>query len=302
MVAIRSEGQRNPRTRIVNGVFVAVLTLVGVGGWWSTQTPFSPTGLLELEYSSKESIDYPMDVSTVPVAKRPTSTDRVIPKPAKPLLYDHEWLTDDKSINGLWEDSGCQKFREKEQPIPSEELWNMLRETYVAVVGKEESRIASTTSSPRHGFGVSFEAKQAGEKGRGVFAKQDVAKGDLVWSATRFTAVFKTADLYRTFLRSLPYYECCQAMGYTWPAKTKKEGKKPWIAVDLDEGALMNSGSHGYGKKEYKEDLSNTKCVSETKEHPKGACFAMRDISSGEEFLCNYDGFSSASWFKDLGI
>jgi hypothetical protein len=228
--------------------------------------------------------------------------------------YHHEWLTDDKDVNELWNDSGCQSLREKEQPIPTPEVWNRLRETYEAVVGIQESRIDATkvTSmsssmidtelAPSNGFVVPFQVQQAGEKGRGVFAKSNVVNGQLVWSATRFTAVFKTGEQYRTFLQSLPYYECCQAMGFAYAAKSKAEGKHPWIAVDMDEGALLNSGSNGYGKKDYEEDISNLKCISETEEHPKGACFAIRDIKEGEEFLCNYEGFSNGHWFRTLGL
>ena len=258
-------------------------------------TPILEHGLLF--GSSIQPIEYPAVSSETPKSIEGNS----IAKPVR-TLYDHKWLTDDKTMSEFWYDSDCESFRRKEQPIPSEELWRKLRETYVSVVGPNESRIADPSSSPWHGFGVSFEVKQAGEKGRGVFATANVSKGQLVWSATRFTAVFKTADLYRTFLRSLPYYECCQAMGFTWPARTKAEGKKPWIAVDLDPGALMNSGSHGYGKKEYKADVNNVECVGEAKGHLKGACFAIRDIAPGEEFLCDYRGFSDSSWFKKLGL
>lgn len=301
MVAIRSEGSRNlgsdARTR---GVVAAIILTLVVGGWWWTWTaPILVTGL---SYdSSMRPVDYPAIFSETLRSNKGKSGNLRTAKPALPI-YDHKWLTDDKTISELWYDSECESFRKKEQPIPSEELWRMLRERYVSVVGPKESRIADPSSTPWHGFGVPFEAKQAGEKGRGVFATANVSKGQLVWSATRFTAVFKTADLYRTFLRSLPYYESCQAMGYTWPAKTKSEGKKPWIAVDLDPGALMNSGSHGYGEKEYQEDVSNVQCVGETKDHPKGACFALRDIASGEEFLCDYSGFSDSSWFRKLGL
>jgi hypothetical protein len=72
--------------------------------------------------------------------------------------------------------------------------------------------------------------------------------------------------------------------------------------VDMDEGALLNSGSYGYGKKNYQEDISNLECISEAKDHPKGACFAIRDIVAGDEFLCNYESFSNWVWFRDLGL
>jgi SET domain-containing protein len=44
------------------------------------------------------------------------------------------------------------------------------------------------------------------------------------------------------------------------------------------------------------------KCISETKEHPKGVCTAIQDIAPGDEFLCNYAGFSSGDLFRALGL
>jgi cytoskeletal protein RodZ len=78
--------------------------------------------------------------------------------------YLHEWLTDDKDVNQLWEDSKCESLREHGKPVPTPQVWNHLRETYEAVMGSQESQIdttkvvataaltSSVTALPSNGF------------------------------------------------------------------------------------------------------------------------------------------------------
>merc|ERR1740124_1215878 len=104
------------------------------------------------------------------------------------------------TVNEFWSELDCETiFEEDARPIHNESTWMLLRGIYHGIVGPEQSSITPITHES--GFGYKTRVQQ-NEKGRSVFADEDIAEGELIWY-TRNTARFRTGDSYRNFLHSV---------------------------------------------------------------------------------------------------
>jgi hypothetical protein len=180
-----------------------------------------------------------------------------------------------------------------EFPIYRQADWKKLRQTYYAIVGKNASSIASPTGED--GFFVPFEKL---ESPRGLYAAQDIAIGQHIWTGTKQMAVFDNPTDYKTFLVSIPSDRACDILHYFGYVQIFNEDNGESceehfrIIVDLDDWAYVNFASDGR--------QASIGCLPEWNDQYIGGCkrnaYALRDIKKGEEILIE-EGTSSAGLY-----
>lgn len=208
----------------------------------------------------------------------------------------------------FWEGFECDALFREPRPIHNASTWAFLRGIYLGVVGSESTLQDSPYSL--HGFQKSVIVKQSPGKGRGVFANEFIAKGELIW-ITAQEARFHSGEVYRRFLASVPDDLVCDVMQLTYIQETDEsllEGypelySEKMIAVDLDEGGLVNADWETNGDAQnigYYRDLENADeegpWFSSTQHY-----VALTDIQPGEELISSYDEVSEEEW-RDFGI
>jgi SET domain-containing protein len=106
-------------------------------------------------------------------------------------------------------------------------------------------------------------------EGLGVFTREPIRKGDLVWRFdTRFDRVIPVADM-----RDAPAHMQEFLDRYTYPLPSDPEN---FVVLDVDEGRFMNHA-----------DEPNCEFP------PDGETgWAVRDIAAGEELTCHYACFT----------
>jgi hypothetical protein len=110
------------------------------------------------------------------------------------------------SLNDIWEEYDCDAVVEDERPVHDKSTWMMLRTVYHSIVGASRATIPL---SARHGFVVAHKVKYSEGRGRGVFAEEDIKKGQLVYSGEQQVAEFTSGSDYRRFLQSIPKDLAC---------------------------------------------------------------------------------------------
>mmetsp|Transcript_18066 Transcript_18066/g.26497 ORF Transcript_18066/g.26497 Transcript_18066/m.26497 type:complete len:249 (-) Transcript_18066:131-877(-) len=202
----------------------------------------------------------------------------------KPL--ETEWWDELWSIGEMWELFGCDEIFASARPVHNQSTWMLMRGVYHGVVGPNASSISPL--SYESGFPPPIEAKQAGPKGRGVFAAGTVKKGDMVWTAKRNRAKWGDGPSYRKFLISIPTDLACDVLQWAYVQSFSDEENDYesdlLICADLDEGSFMNSASY--------DEEPNVGCTPSPEEKCKDNMYALRDIEVGEELLCNYGDFA----------
>lgn len=165
-------------------------------------------------------------------------------------------------------------------------------------------------------FTVPVIVGDAGEKGRGIYAKEFIRKGTLVLDIdSDNVGVFKDAMQWREFTYSLGVVDpetSCNFMEWCWVQHIEKEEgarediRHGWtVFLAFDESGLVNNAEWG-------EEMANVRCgtlVKEDEGHETwSACkysyHASKDIQAGDELLINYSEFEDATqtgWI-DFGV
>jgi hypothetical protein len=200
------------------------------------------------------------------------------------------WQEDDWDLSTIYSHLDCSTIFESERPIYSLEMWMTMRRTYHDLLGDNPGEL-----SEEDGFSVAVEAKQSTDKGRSIYAAQDIQQGVHIWTEARQLATFDSGTIYKRFLASLPKDMACDVMIWSYIQFVEVVDvveldvrKAPRICVDLEIGVLVNTVSSpedtidaGYWLPEWKDS------------HPSmvGAqnLYALRDIKKGEEILMDYD-------------
>jgi len=194
---------------------------------------------------------------------------------------------DDDDIDydlAIWVEMGCKDILYP-RPIPSQSDWMYARKIYRDIVGEDDATIiADDDEKENNGFPVLIEPKQSSpEKGRGVFALQDINEGTLVWSISNM-AKFKNGERYREFLSKFEVGLACDMIGWSYVVDTC-DGEL-CIAITLDDSSLCNDGGE-----DYYDDNANVGCYEgETKVCIEND-YALGDIKAGDELLCKYENF-----------
>lgn len=217
----------------------------------------------------------------------------------KELIVIQELTEDTKHLTnkGLWKYLQCEDIFATERPIHSIDTWNHARQVYRQIVGNDQSSIGTKQDDiiDIDGFQVAHIAKQAPPKGRGIFAAQDIKKGELIWS-TKKTIRFSDGDSYRKFNLSVERGFACDVL--QWSYVQRLENGELRVSTDLDDGAFCNSGSLSY--------KANMGCDKDVAKIYKGGCvenyFALSDIKAGDELLCAYGSFAIPGGWKEFTL
>lgn len=208
---------------------------------------------------------------------------------------------------------GCDellKSTKGHQQLPSQQYWRELRDTYLDVVGTDQSTIFWPRKNPEQPFsGLSVEyteIKYSPEHGRGVYATQFIPAGTIVWN-DNYDAIFPSQCAFKTFLTQISWEQGCDALQWCWgenPAESIDDYDSDGdyatddghsitlssvIGCSLDEGSFFNHSPEGTNNIGNRDDTSRE-------------CIALRDIQPGEELTQDYESFEDKwyDWFDDL--
>jgi len=209
--------------------------------------------------------------------------------------YDYDYGDDEEgkneNIRDIWHNMGCDDVFKHPRPIPSQSDWMHARKIYRDIVGEDDATIIDDNDEEnddekeKNGFSVLIEAKQSSpEKGRGIFALEDIKQGALVWSTSK-TARFKNGETYREFISKLEVGFACDVI--LWSCVEDVGDGELRIAVALDEGCFCNDGD---------DDANIGSSEGTENDH------ALRDIKAGDELLCKYDDFTIAGGWAEFGL
>lgn len=204
----------------------------------------------------------------------------------------------------MWTQLDCDKYFQTERPIHPNSVWVEARNFYKSLTLEHNNTLPDDDST---GFRMAYEAKQSPGKGRGVFAKQDVKKGELIYNSTQ-TARFDNGHAFKAFIMGLEPGFACDVLQWAFVidmqnydednySKRDDDNMELFISVDLDPGCFCNDGGG---------ELSNAGCDREAVEGVPGGCrsnfFALRDIKAGEELLCVYGEFVEQDGWEAFGL
>lgn len=188
-----------------------------------------------------------------------------------------------------------------------------LREKYIAQVNTVP---VAKEGEAKSVFQVPIIVGDAGEKGRGVYAKEDIPKGTLVLDIdSDNVGIFKDAMEWRQFTYTLGVEDevlSCNFMEWCWVQRVEKdEGEADDIRHGMtvflvfDESGLINNAEWG-------DEGANIRCGTSSQQDGEketwSACkyhyYASRDIKAGEELLINYSEFEDVeqTGWVDFGV
>ncbi len=206
----------------------------------------------------------------------------------------------------------CARQFTASRPVYDTNMWNEVRQLWNDFAnedkldnfkpGMKERTYQFSTDS----FDPPMEPFHAGEKGRGLRAARDIAKGELVFKATNNTVIFTHGHTWRKFLFHI--YErhgedgpfdggtACDVLLWSWVQRIEKDGPLV-IVADFDNGSLLNEGRDEPGW-----DKPNVRCGKEGDEMCMMEYYATDDIKTGEEILCDYRGFALLGAWRNMGV
>lgn len=195
--------------------------------------------------------------------------------------------SDNGILGDYWQTLDCDNV--SDYSPPKDETWTMLRNAYTDLVGPQQSSLRSTTT----GFQVPIYIDHIPEKGRAVFAQNDILKGTLVWRDDN-TALFRSGRLYRRFLATVPPPAACDLIQWCYVQLVDKKEDSYAISCDFDEGTLLNSAEDG--------SEVNIEARKEGCEVGRECLVATRDIKKKEEILLSYGNFAYSNGWVWFGL
>eukprot|EP00532_Pseudo-nitzschia_australis_P002168 CAMPEP_0168190662 /NCGR_PEP_ID=MMETSP0139_2-20121125/17034_1 /TAXON_ID=44445 /ORGANISM="Pseudo-nitzschia australis, Strain 10249 10 AB" /LENGTH=311 /DNA_ID=CAMNT_0008113649 /DNA_START=261 /DNA_END=1195 /DNA_ORIENTATION=+ len=167
-------------------------------------------------------------------------------------------------VNSIPKDCATSNYK---RVIQDPSVWRFMQNVYIETVdGHGYSRRREKEPS-YSGFTVEVVVKDDGKRGRSVYAAEPIRKGTRVWKSTHLVT-FETPQQLHSFLGMLDHDLQCDAL--LWAYVEKGAG---YVSLALDPASFVNHGET--------EEVVN---LDED-------CFALRDISIGEELLEDYSHF-----------
>lgn len=207
------------------------------------------------------------------------------------------------STRDFFEHYQCSDILSKIRPIHNESTWISLRDAYIATVGTQNSTLGNNL-----GFKVPIEAKHTSYAGRGLFAKEDIAEGQVVWTGWKSNnARFKTAGAFRRFLSALNNDLVCDLLIWCYPFYEDDDDETSLtIACDLDEASFTNDENKydpEFPEKKY--NVKNLGCDEsnvDIEDECQFTLYALHDIKTGEELIASYAEFSEDGLWTKFGL
>ena len=210
---------------------------------------------------------------------------------------------------------GCARVFGGQRLVYDSEKWAGIRDYWNVFKKNDEKKKPLDKKGPRtyqfnedsFDLSIALDPFQAGEKGRGLKAKQDVKKGELVFKATNNTLIFTHGHTWRMML--FAFYDergevddpvdadtTCDLLVWSWVQTLEEDG--PLVVVmDLDNGSLLNEGRDEVGW-----DPPNVICGQEGDTICFMAYYATKDIKAGDEILCDYREFAYLDSWPEMGL
>ena len=206
----------------------------------------------------------------------------------------------------------CARQFTASRPVYDTDMWNELRQLWNEFAKEDKldnfkpGMTDRTYQFSTDSFDPPMEAFHAGEKGRGLRAARDIAKGELVFKATNNTVIFTHGHTWRKFLFHI--FErhgedgptdggmACDVLLWSWVQRLEMDGPLV-IVADFDNGSLLNEGRDEIGW-----DKPNVRCGKEGDEMCMMEYYATDDIKTGDEILCDYRGFALLGAWRNMGL
>ena len=118
-----------------------------------------------------------------------------------------------RTFNEFWSSLRCDDVFATERPIPTREVFSAAIALYNSIQDETELRIENKDAG---GIFVELEVRQAGSKGRGIFALEGINKGARWRSSYDYTAVFYQPKKYRSFLLGFERGTACDVMQWAY--------------------------------------------------------------------------------------
>lgn len=190
------------------------------------------------------------------------------------------------------------------------EQWRDLRAKYQQAVGTANSTLSSNWDDlyknlpapynqrvHNSGYLIPIEIKSTADKGRGVFTKVDIKKGQKIWD-NRFRAVFPTPCSAMKFFADLTNEQACDALFWGYVHNFYGNGYQFMLALDGHDYTNHGTSQNGLENIEhhFEEEMDQSyyqrwlpfvhrlSGEKKAKRNKAGAygLFAIRDISAGE--------------------
>ncbi|KAG7373289.1 SET methyltransferase domain containing protein [Nitzschia inconspicua] len=180
--------------------------------------------------------------------------------------------------------------------IPTVETWNALYRAYHATVDPNNEFLTATEY--QNSWKVPIEVKYRRPEGRGVYAKEFIPKGTLVWSSTsRNTATFESSHDRREFIKYLiedpkTRYLACDAQ--MWFDVVRSPDKTFYICQTFDEAVLLNTVAGEKSNDQINIEPQSMSLSADNPDYDENDCygndhyFTLRDIQAGEQFRIKY--------------
>lgn len=199
-----------------------------------------------------------------------------------PSLSNDNW--EDFTVDEFYEALQCEAIPLEDRPIYDTSTWLYLRQTYEDVVGSGRSSIHKALSgidvmgdSLEHPIpaqdATSINVFKVSKKGRGIRASRDIKEGENMWSDMYLAAFYDARDFNR-YLAVIPTQLACDVI--LWKYDHDQSPSDFFFSVNLDLSSFCNDGGSSDSNIIWQYGLIANDFV------------ASRDISAGEEILCDY--------------
>ena len=182
-------------------------------------------------------------------------------------------------------------FDDETKPVPTMEFWETMLKAYNQEV--DPTYKFDTKVPPTEGYrhdengGPPYYAKLSPGKGRGLFAKRDIQKGEIVHDGTKSDVVFPDGLSWKRFVFALPRKMACDTVAWSFTQQIEKDGPLR-VLSSLNIAILMNEADSD-------EDVN-----VEPENDYSSVFYATRAIRKDEEILMNYADYDTD--YDEAGI
>jgi hypothetical protein len=138
-----------------------------------------------------------------------------------------------------------------------------------------------------NGFNVKYELKDAGVKGKGIFALEDIPYGTKVWGLVEGNHfIYRNEDELRERIKGLSNEQIKHVLNHIWGADDNET-----VLECNDQAEYVNHSSS-----------ANLVCGFQlsTPQYDYNSCWAGRDIKAGEELTDNYSSYGVPDWYLKI--